>query len=103
MYGGVFVWGVCVGSAVGSSSGFFATCFAFGVAVMYVSLGRKFFKGFDRMLYKEDVKFGFIVCWLLLYVFLSRFRDEFVAATADLSRDDDDRGVKKDVDVDVDE
>ena len=102
-YGGAPARGARVGSAVGSSSGFLATCLALGVAATYASLGRKFFKGFDRTSYKEDAKLGLTARWPLLYASSSRFRDEFAAATADPPRDDDDRGAKKDVDVDVDE
>jgi len=102
-YGGAPARGARVGSAVGSSSGFLATCLALGVAATYASLGRKFFKGFDRTSYKEDAKLGLTARWPLLYASSSKFRDEFAAATADPPRDDDDRGAKKDVDVDVDE
>ena len=104
-YGGAPARGARVGSAVGSSSGFLATCLALGVAatLAYASLGRKFFKGFDRTSYKEDAKLGLTAHWPLLYASSSKFRDEFAAATADPPRDDDDRGAKKDVDVDVDE
>ena len=102
-YGGAPARGARVGSAVGSSSGFLATCLALGVAATYASLGRKFFKGFDRTSYKEDAKLGLTARWPLLYASSSKFRDEFAAATADPPRDDDDRGAKKDVDLDVDE
>ena len=79
-YGGAPARGARVGSAVGSSSGFLATCLALGVAATYASLGRKFFKGFDRTSYKEDAKLGLTARWPLLYASSSKFRDEFAAA-----------------------